>query len=61
MKPKEYACRVEDNGVYDADHNIRYAVAIEILGAEIETAWIEVADHLAKRALHLAKITEAER
>ncbi len=46
VQPEEDACGVEDNGIDDADDDVGYAVAIEVFRAEVETAWIEVADHL---------------
>ncbi len=48
VEPEEDACGVEDDGVDDADDDVRYAIAIEVFRAEVETARVEVADHPAE-------------
>jgi len=55
VEPEENACGIEDDGVSDADDNVGYTVAIEILGAEVETAWVEVADHVAEAILIVSR------
>lgn len=57
VQPEEDACGVEDNGVDDADDDVGYAVAIEVLGAKVETAWVEVADHPGG---YIASVAKAE-
>lgn len=54
VEPEENACGVEDDGVGDADDDVGYAIAIEVLRAEVETAWVEVADHFAEDMLVVA-------
>lgn len=44
IEPNEDDCRVEEEGVGDAEDDIGYSIAVEVLGPEIETAGIEV-DH----------------
>lgn len=43
--PGEEACRVEEERVHDDEDDVGDAIAIEVLGSEVESAWVEV-DHI---------------
>ena len=40
--PGEEACRVEEERVQDDEDNVGYAIAVEILGSKVESAWVHV-------------------
>ena len=42
VDPGKEACRVEEDGVYDDEDDVGDAIAVEILGSEVEAAWVEV-------------------
>ena len=47
VDPAEETCRVEEEGVDADEGNIGDAIAVEVLGSEVESAWVEV-DHFAE-------------
>ena len=44
VEPGEEAGRVEEEGIDGDEDDVGDAVAVEVLGSEIETTWVEV-DH----------------
>ena len=40
--PGEEACGVEEDGIDDDEDNVGYAIAVEIFGSKVESAWVHI-------------------